>query len=439
MPFTTIDILNDIRTAGGYAARIPLIDQENLANISHLIPNDMINDYMNTITNQVANTRIRSAWFDRSENPFSRFYKENMPAGLTMRELYVDYIEGYPIPDEGTERGEFGKVLPNISEAYYTINFNMQWKITRTLQRIREAFRSVSEIESLNNEIAASLAASSLYDNMLADCQVLGTMLYQGGLVYQEVAPLTDETSIQAFMNTFKNAKDYMNFWTRNYNALKFLMRTPKDRMVFITTPEVMNTITIDWLAGIFNVDRVEMDTRIILVPKEYGFGGTTDSSNIIGILADDRFLEIHNQFTVSSERYVDGPLYFNMFHSEQWAKTYGVFLNAVAFVSAQRTAEITSGAGVTLTGSPVEVTPGESNVPLTGTFPVGDPLYLEFPSEETGTFSSGSHAICSYIPIPAATEAESYTLPAAPWKSCNITNATTYARENQTDIRYKY
>ena len=208
---------------------------------------------------------------------------------------------------------------------------------------------------------------------------------------------------------------------------------------MFITTPEVMNTITIDWLAGIFNVDRVEMDTRIILVPKEYGFGGTTDSSNIIGILADDRFLEIHNQFTVSSERYVDGPLYFNMFHSEQWAKTYGVFLNAVAFVSSARTATITSGAGVTLTGSPVSVTPGEANVALTGTFPTNVPLYLEFPSEETGTFSSGSHAICSYIQIPAAAEADSYTLPAAPWKSCNITNATTYARENQTNIRYKY
>ena len=34
MAFTTIDVLNDIRTAGGYAARIPLIDQENLANLS---------------------------------------------------------------------------------------------------------------------------------------------------------------------------------------------------------------------------------------------------------------------------------------------------------------------------------------------------------------------------------------------------------------------
>lgn len=432
-----LPILNKYRVDSGYEGRLGEITQYNLNNITREFNGADLNGWLN-LTNQIAATYVRSMEYRRNMNPFADFYREPLAVGNSVREIWVDVAEGYDMPTEGTARGEIASVKPNVAETFYNINYKMQYKITYSEDQIRGFFRGLNELDSFNNRVMQSVYTAAEYDNFLSDTQVFGTALYQGGMITQEFDPVADSTSAQSFTKAFKNVIDNMRFPSRTFNAAGFLMASRPEDLVFITTPETLNTITVDWLAGVFNISTVEMRTRIILVPKEYGFGSTTDGDNVIGILMDRRFLHIQEQLYTTSVNFIHGPRYYNMFHTQTFIKSYGAFAPCVAFVSKNRTATISGG----IASADVTNTPGTAGVEVTTSSTSADmSLYLEFAGTDIGTFADGNHAICTYIELPtsARTSATKVTLPNFPWKDCALVTEMKYSRDKQVSQHWQY
>lgn len=432
-----LGILNQYAVDSGYAGRLGEITQDNLNNITRNYNGKDLEGWLN-LTNQIAATYVRSMEYDRTRNPFASFYREPLAVGNSVREIWVDVAQGYDMPEEGTARGEIASVKPNVAETFYNINYKMQYKITYSEDQIRGFFRSLNELNSLNSQVMNSVYTAAEYDNFLSDTQVLGTALYQGGMVTKEVASVSDQSSAQAFMKTLKTTIDTMRFANRIYNAAGFLMTSRPEDLVLVITPDVLNTISVDWLAGVFNLSKVEMNTRIILVPKEYGFGTTTDSNNVVAILMDKRFLHIQEQLYTTSVNFVHGPRYYNMFHTQTFIKSYGAFAPCVAFVSNAATATISGG----VTTADKTAKPGSADTEVAiSVSAAGTPLYLEFATQDTGTFADGSHAICTYIDLPAntATSKTVAKLKTFPWKNCSLVTEKKYSRDKQTSQHWLY
>lgn len=432
-----LQILNRYRVDNGYEGRMGELTQYNLNNITRTFNGTELEGWLD-LTNQIAATYVRSMEYNRNMNPFANFYRDPLAVGHSAREIWVDVAQGYDMPTEGTARGEIASVKPNVAEAFYNINYKMQYKITYSEDQIRGFFRSLDELDSLNNRVMQSVYTAAEYDNFLSDTQVFGTALYQGGMITKEYSSVSDTTSAQSFTKAFKNTLDNIRFPNREFNAAGFLMSSRPEDLVFITTPETLNTITVDWLAGVFNLDKVEMRTRIILVPKEYGFGSTTNSSNVIGILMDKRFLHIQEQLYTTSVNFIHGPRYYNMFHTQTFIKSYGAFAPCVAFVSTNRTATVSGG----IVSTAVTNKPGTEGVEVTTSSTAeGTPLYLEFAGVDNGIFADGKHAICTYIELPSSawTSATKVTLPTFPWKNCAIVTEMKYSRDKQVSQHWQY
>lgn len=437
MPNNLLGILNKYRIDNNYEGRIGEITQYNLNNITHEFTGKDLEDWLD-LMNQIARTYVRSQEYSRARNPFASYYREPLPVGSAVREIWVDVAEGYDFPKEGTARGEIASVKPNTAETFYNINYAMQYKITYSEDQIRKFFNTLDGLDSFNSQVMRSVYTAAEYDNFLSDCQVFGTALYQGGMVFEEVGDPTDENSIKSFMLALTNTLDNIKFMSRNYNAAGFLMASSTEDLVLITTPEVLNTITIQWLAGVFNVDLVKMRTKIITVPKTYGYGATTDSKNVVGILMDRRFLHIQEQLYTTSVNFIHGPRYYNMFHTQSFIKSFGMFVPCIAFVSSTRTADIEGG----IVTTKVTNIPGTADVEVTTTSTTAsDTLYLEFEGTDVGTFSGAQHNICTYIELPASarTSATRVTVPSFPWKNAAITNSMRYSRDKQDSQHWQY
>ena len=111
------DVLNGVRVAAGYADRIPEINQNNLHNLS-FEPPEVLSDFVGVL-GKIARQYIFDTVYSRDENPFAEFFMEELEAGMSVEDLYVDLIEGATPAwdDDGSvalspEKAECGGYLP---------------------------------------------------------------------------------------------------------------------------------------------------------------------------------------------------------------------------------------------------------------------------------------------------------------------------------------
>ena len=132
--------------------------------------------------------------------------------------------------------------------------------------------------------------------------------------------------------------------------------------LVLITTPELKATIDVDTLAGVFQLDKADIENRIVLI----------DEFPIVGAQA---ILTTEDFFVCGDTLYEMNSFYnpetlTNTYYLHHWG-VYSVspFVPAILFTTEEATAPAT----VTVTPATLAVTPDTANVKA------GDELQLEF------------------------------------------------------------
>lgn len=340
-----LNILNLARTEGGYSDRIPEIDQTNLHELSLLQPTEL-NDFINVI-GKIVRQYIFDTTFTSEDNPFRDMYSEKLPVGVAIEDLYVDLIKG-AVPawnDDGSEA--FSKKLPNVAAIYHKENYENQYKVTTTFAQARTAFMSIEGVDNLIARILEQLNTGYEYDLYLETLELLSTAYHNNVFKLKTGVTLDTEAGIKSFLKDFKTTVKDMTFMTDKYNSLGFTTKTPKENLIIVTKPKYLEKINVDYLAGVFNIDKVEMKGRIIEVPDDYGFGTyDTNASNIMFMVFDKRLLRIFNNFHEGSSAYNAAGLFTNTFLTTCWTFSYATFFNAVAFISGDAPEFSLTGAG---------------------------------------------------------------------------------------------
>lgn len=268
---TNIEILNNI-TDELYNERIPESSRNNLEDIANAILTNTIvkNNVLTEIINKIAFTIIRENTY---ESIFSSFRGRDIVYGDTIEEIQPMIPDGYDPRAVSTD--PFSKTQPNVGACYHTINSEMQYKQTVTDVEFRRAVRSSEGLDSLVNSVINSMNTAMEIDDDLKCMEILSNTGVYGQIVYMGEATGVDETDAKTLLSNIKAVSSSMKFASNKWNFLRVLKQLPKKKQVLVIRADWKDKIDLDFLAGVYNLSKVELEQRIIEIPAFIGLDNT--------------------------------------------------------------------------------------------------------------------------------------------------------------------
>lgn len=241
------------------------------------------------------------------DNPLSQLEGENIPLGWAGEETYINPVQGRSF-DVNDFAGILQKYEADVKVQYLTVNMDLQYPVTLTRDKIRQAFTSWRDLEEFINGIVNALY-NGAYIGMFNYTKALVSAAYKENKAqYIKVSAVTNEATGKALIKKlremytlFQLPSATYNSWAKVGGAGKPVTTwcAPEDIMLLIRA-DVMATIDVDVLAAAFNMDKAEFIGRVITVDNfdVYADDGTKiyDGSDILGLICDKSWFKIKQQ-----------------------------------------------------------------------------------------------------------------------------------------------
>ena len=324
---TNAEIINATLGAD-YADRIPTATKANFADVGAqiLAYEPAKNQFLDALLNKIGLTLVAKLEFD---NPFSRYKGVAIPYGDTIEDIYVGIEKGYEY--DMNNEDPFGQKKPTITVLYHTINVELQYKTTINDSMLRRAFKSANGLSTLINDIVASLKESADYDEYLATVRLLSSDSILGTTVYMGAKSGNDNTDAKTLTKAIKDVASQMRFMGKKFNKSGVNAQTPFGNQLLVIRADMKNDIDIDFLAGLFNMTKAEITSRIIEVSEFFNNDGTEDTSKV-AVLVDERGFKIHQALVDGGMIYNPQGKYTNHFYNNWEIVSWSLYRNAVAF-----------------------------------------------------------------------------------------------------------
>lgn len=361
---------------------------ETLAFIgTQVLSSDRItNDFLGNMLNKVGNTLLRQKVFN---NPLKNFKKGNLPAGVMVEDLFVnykapkDFVDGQniSIPDSNgntqtyTIANPYELNNPDIKVVYYTQNSRKYFAVTVKDSQLVQAFTSWNEMEKLVNMIINSLSNNREIWEFRQTKAMLGYDFERPtpAMTTKEVLNVDEINFPTEFVKICRGLAINMGFACEDYNNFhnyalatgleeKGINSTPvttftetKD-MSIILRADIGAMIEVDVWATAFNMDNATFLSKKVYVP-DFGtcdveiMGDTQNTKyhttgklgnydtiedgkryhyELYAIICDDAFIQIWDNLDKMKNKENELSLYYNYFN-HVW-QTYALcpFANAV-------------------------------------------------------------------------------------------------------------
>ena len=256
--------------SGDFKSRIPAITQANMNQIADTIEAypTIANEFVEVLTNQV----IRTMFLTRTiNNPLSFFERGELSKyGKSLELIYVDLIEGKDFTDRFGSSYENELLAPttanNVKVQYLTENSRLKYKITISTDMLASAFRNENGLSNLVNQQVAKMVESYNLDKFLMTWKLIDKMNKVD--IKTGIASVNDTNSGKVLLRKIKKVIKDMSFPSKDYNTSGvWTVSKPSDLAIIIDT-ETSSLLDVEVLAGIFNLSKVEMESRIIEIPK---------------------------------------------------------------------------------------------------------------------------------------------------------------------------
>ena len=323
---SNIEILSNINSQI-YQERIPSSTQTNLEDIANTIMNyaPLKNEVLTEVINKIAFSIIRGIDY---EGIFSRFRGEDIVYGDTIEEIQITMPSGYDPRTVSTD--PFAKVQPSVKACYHTINSEMQYCQTVTDADFRRAVRSANGLDTLINNIIASMTSAMMLDDDLKCIEVLSNRGVYGQIVYMGAETGNSETDAKTLVTAIKNVGSAMKHASNEWNFLRILRQLPLNRQILIIRSDWKDKIDLDYLSGVYNLNKVEIAQRIVEIESFIGL------DNAVACLIDERALMFHKALQDGGMMYnPKGVPYTNHFLNSWGVYSFSLFLNSALFVFA--------------------------------------------------------------------------------------------------------
>lgn len=327
-----VPIITDLTSIGEFGT--PILEME-----------DVRNEFISKLVKRIAYTQISSKMFD---NPLAQLEGEQVPLGYAGQDIFVNRAKGrqFNVDDFA---GLLARYESDVKVQYQTVNMDVQYPVSITRAKIKNAFVSWSALEEFINGITQSLYAGASIDQYNWT-KALVSNAYRNGHTINEIvdAPTTADKA-KAFV---KKARElFMNFQTptSDYNAWAkvntddskpIITWTNPEDVVFLIRNDVLSEIDVEVLAASLHIQSTELYGKIIGV-KDFDIYNDEgekvfDGSAILGIMADKNWFKIKSQDIELDSFYNANNRVWNYYLNVVKMYNYSLFANAVVFATAE-------------------------------------------------------------------------------------------------------
>lgn len=351
---------------------------------------NVMNEFMNVLVQRIVYTQVETKLF---RNPLRILEGDRIPLGSIGQEIHINPAKANRF-DVDDFAGLLAKYEADVKVQYMKLNSDLQYKVTITRAKLKDAFVSWSTLENFIDGLTQSLYNGAYIDQYNLTKSLVSSAYASNQVQVEVISAVNSEANAKAFITKAREIYLNMQTPTTRFNAWRkvggygrdiLTWSNPED-IVFLIRNDLASYIDVNTLAMAFNIDRASLLGRIIYVNDfdQYDSEGTKifDGSAIVGMIADKSFFRIKEQETTMDEFYNANNRTWQYFLNVVRMYQYSLFANAVVFATEEPEVDIVS---MSATPNEVEVGIGQSaKVTLvTEPFPANNPTITVASSAE--------------------------------------------------------
>ena len=330
-----VPVVTESTTIGEFGA--PILDSQNI---------NVLNDFV-SLLKKVVYTAVYTKTFN---NPLAQLEGDRMPLGNFIEDVYVN-----PAKARGFNVNDFAGLLQKyeaqVATQYLAVNSDLQYCVTITREKIRNAFTSWDNLEALVTAMVNSLY-NGAYITRYNQAKGLPLAAFEGGAIkYEVITNPTDEATAKNLIR--KMRADYskmqipstaFNAWSDKKGEDAFALKTwsdPQDIVVLLSA-DVEALVDVEVLAAAFNMSKTDFLGRVIVVDdfSQYNDDGTVavDGSMIKAMICDRAWFKIKTQDFAMDEFYNANNRTWQYYLNDVRMVNYSLFANAKIYTTAEPT-----------------------------------------------------------------------------------------------------
>ena len=322
---------------GSFAS--PILDNPNV-----------MNEFMNVLVQRIVYTQVDIKLFN---NPLRVLEGDRIPLGSIGQEIFINPARGrkFNVDDFA---GLLAKYEADVKVQYHQLNSDLQYCVTITRAKLKDAFVSWSTLENFIDGLTQSLYNGAYIDQYNMTKGLVSSAYASNQVRVEVISNPNTEALAKEFITKARTMFLNMQTPTPNFNAWRqvggygrdiLTWSNPED-IVFLVRNDIGAYMDVNILAQTFNIDRSVLLGNIIYVNdfNEYDNEGKLlfDGSNIVGMIADKSWFRIKEQETTMDEFYNANNRTWQYYLNVVRMYSYSLFSNAVVFATALPSVPVT-------------------------------------------------------------------------------------------------
>lgn len=229
----------------------------------------MNNDLFNEFSGLLNGLNATYVDIKRFENPLKILKKPAMSMGNSERHVAIRFLQSHAgkWDDQSLLRVE----RPEFREWFYSVAEPRRYEFSWSRQEMVRAFAADGYgYEDLLQATITQMLSSAEYDEMNIMIQMFAEADHRMGGLYRynlSAAPTTEATG-KELLTGIRAVAGRMKFPTTLYNHLDVPVHENGDTLVLWVTPEVQANLDVNTLASVFNLDKADIQYRIVMIPE---------------------------------------------------------------------------------------------------------------------------------------------------------------------------
>lgn len=302
----------------------------------------VMNEFVSNLVNRIVYTQFERKYF---RNPLQVLEGDRIPLGYAGQEIYVNPAKGrkYNVNDFA---GLLVKYEADVKVQYTAVNMDLQYPVTVSRHKLKQAFVSWDSLDSFIGELSNSLYNGAYIDEYQYTKELVsGAYKSNQAQIVQIQAPTTKQLAEEFVVNARTH---YLNFQTPSseFNAWDKVggegrpvktWTNPED-IVFLIRNDIRSYLDVSILANAFNIDKTTLLGNILPVDNFNIYDEDEnlifDGSNIVGMIADKSWFRIKRQDMYLDEFYNANNRTWQYYLNLTKMYNYSLFANGVIFAT---------------------------------------------------------------------------------------------------------
>ena len=244
------------------------------------------NEFLGSLVNKIGRQEYASKAY---LNPLAKFKKGFIDNANEIEEIYVARVQGLSQDLDGTTT--LKRVKPDVKTLYHNQEYGKCYTATITDKQVRQAFTSKDGVKRIADEILSQQHTGVEYDEYVAMKEAINDFAEAiPETAKRNITEVTNQTTAKEFVKKIKKDIGKMQFRSTNY--CEYEQHSKADDLVLFVHIDYQAEIDVELLATAFNIDKAELNTRVVYVD---GFTNTKLRAVLLDVGAIKVFDTLYN------------------------------------------------------------------------------------------------------------------------------------------------